>query len=113
MYWYIECFRKYADFSGRARRTEYWMFILFSVIVSFVIELVDGLIGMGGILYPVYFLVSLIPSFSVIIRRLHDTGRSGWWWLIGFVPVIGMIAMLLFFVLDSEPGTNQYGENPK
>jgi len=113
MYWYIECFRKYADFSGRARRTEYWMFILFSVIVTFVIELVYGLTGMGGLLYSVYFLVSLIPSFSVIIRRLHDTGRSGWWWLIGFVPVIGMIAMLLFFVLDSEPGTNQYGENPK
>jgi len=113
MNWYIGCFKKYADFSGRARRTEYWMFILFNMIASFVIGFVDGFAGIGGILSLAYFLVILIPSLSVLIRRLHDTGRSDWWCLISIIPVIGWIAVFVFLVLDSEPGMNQYGKNPK
>jgi uncharacterized membrane protein YhaH (DUF805 family) len=113
MNWYISTLKKYADFGGRARRTEYWMFVLFNVIVSFVLAGVDMLIGGFGILSGLYGLAVLIPSLAVSVRRLHDTGRTGWWLLIGFVPVIGVIVLLVFAVLDSEPGSNDYGPNPK
>lgn len=113
MNWYIGCFKKYADFSGRARRTEYWMFVLFNMLVTFVTIFVDGMIGTGGLLAIVYLLGVLIPGFAVFVRRLHDTGRSGWWWLIAIIPLIGWVTVFIFMVLDSEPTTNRYGENPK
>ncbi len=113
MEWYLTVLRKYAEFSGRARRKEYWFFVLFNIIISFVLGFVDGFAGLGGVLGGIYALAVLIPSIAVGVRRLHDTGRSGWWLLIGLVPIIGVIVLIVFMVGDSESGSNQYGPNPK
>lgn len=119
MQWYLKVLKNYAVFSGRARRKEYWFFVLFNIIVSFILVFVDGLTGMFnaetgfGILSGIYTLAIIIPSIAVGVRRLHDIGRSGWWFLIALVPILGGIILLVFFVLDSKPGANEYGENPK
>lgn len=113
MNWYLDVLKKYSVFNGRARRKEYWMFFLFNIIFAFVTGVIDGLVGSPGILGLLYTLAVLIPGIAVSVRRLHDTNRSGWWLLIAFVPLIGAIALLLFFVQDSTPGKNQYGPNPK
>jgi uncharacterized membrane protein YhaH (DUF805 family) len=117
MNWYVEVLKKYAVFSGRARRKEYWTFTLINVLISIVltiIEMVAGLTHGGfGPLTSLYSLAVLIPGLAVSIRRLHDTNRSGWWLLIPLVPLIGIIALLVFLVSDSDPGENQYGPNPK
>lgn len=119
MNWYLEVLKKYAVFSGRARRKEYWYFFLFSLIISIVLAVVDGVTGSFsaeagvGLLGGIYALAVLIPGLAVSVRRLHDTGRSGWWLLIALIPVIGAIVLLVFMVLEGKPGTNQYGSNPK
>ena len=113
MEWYFIVLKNYAEFSGRARRKEYWFFVLFSVIISFVLGFIDGFAGLGGILGGIYALAVLIPSIAVGVRRLHDTGRTGWWLLVGLIPLIGFIILIVFMVGDSEPGSNQYGPNPK
>lgn len=119
MNWYLEVLKKYAVFSGRARRKEYWFFFLFSLIISIVLAVVDGMTGSFsaeagvGLLGGIYALAVLIPGLAVSVRRLHDTGRSGWWLLIALIPVIGAIVLLVFMVLEGKPGTNQYGSNPK
>jgi uncharacterized membrane protein YhaH (DUF805 family) len=105
--------KKYAVFSGRARRKEYWMFVLINLIITFVLYLIEGLVGGPGILGGLYSLAVLIPAIAVGVRRLHDTNRSGWWLLIGLIPLIGTIVLLVFLVQDSQPGENQYGPNPK
>jgi len=113
MNWYTDVLTKrYAQFTGRARRQEYWMFLLFNVIIAVVIGFVDAVIG-WGVLGFLYTLAVLIPGIAVTVRRLHDTGRTGWWILIGFVPLIGFIILIIFMVLDSKPGENPYGPNPK
>jgi uncharacterized membrane protein YhaH (DUF805 family) len=119
MDWFVGALRKYAVFDGRARRREYWFFVLFAVIISAVLSIVDTMIGTMnwqsgyGILSGLFALAILIPSLAVGARRLHDTGRSGWWLLVGLIPFIGVIVLIVFFVLDSQPGTNAYGPNPK
>lgn len=113
MNWYLEVLKKYAVFTGRARRTEYWMFVLFNFIVAVVLGIIDRVIGTGGLLGAVYGLAVLLPGIGVAIRRLHDTGRTGWWLLIGFVPLIGLIVLIVFMVMDSKPGDNEYGAYPK
>jgi len=119
MNYYMDVLRKYFVFSGRARRKEYWMFFLFNLLATIVLVFIDSAIGMYsaengiGLLSGLYSLAVLIPSISVGVRRLHDTGKSGWWMLIALVPFIGSIVLLVFFVLDSDPGSNQYGPNPK
>lgn len=113
MNWYLEVLKKYAVFNGRSRRTEYWMFTLFNLIISFVIAFAEGMVGSPGIVYALYGLAVFLPSLGVMIRRLHDIGRSGWWVLIGFVPLVGLIVLLVFAVTDSNPGDNEYGPNPK
>ncbi len=119
MNWYIEVLKKYAVFSGRARRKEYWYFFLFNIIATIILGVIDGVTGsfspeVGmGLLSGIYTLAVLIPSIAVTIRRLHDTDRSGWWLLIILVPLIGAIVLLVFMVLDSKPGQNQFGSNPK
>ena len=113
MNWYLEVLKKYAVFNGRARRKEYWMFILFYVIIAFVLAIIDSVIGTGFLLYGLYALAMLIPNIAVAVRRLHDTGRSGWFLLIGFIPLIGAIVLIVLFCMDSQPGDNQYGPNPK
>ena len=118
MNWYLEVLRKYAVFGGRARRKEYWMFLLFNILISIALGFVEGMFGLVtelgfGMISIVYSLLLLIPSLAVGVRRLHDTGRSGWWLLIVFVPIVGAIALLVFAVQDSESGHNEYGPNPK
>ena len=112
MNYYMDVLKKYADFGGRARRTEYWMFTLINVIVALVIAFVSAKIGMYW-LYFVYLVAVLLPSLAVGIRRLHDTGRSGWWLLVALVPLLGAIVLLIWMIQDSQPGDNQYGANPK
>jgi uncharacterized membrane protein YhaH (DUF805 family) len=109
---YLEVLKKYAVFSGRARRKEYWMYFLFNIIIGICIAIVDAVVHVG-FLQLIYSLALLIPSLAVAVRRLHDTGKSGWWLLIGLVPFAGVIILIVLFCLDSEPGTNAYGPNPK
>jgi uncharacterized membrane protein YhaH (DUF805 family) len=119
MNWFLLALKKYAEFSGRSRRSEYWYFVLFYVLIYMGLALVDTLTGSFnaasgmGILSGIYSLGMLIPSIAVGIRRLHDTDRSGWWLLISFVPVIGAIVLIVFFFQDSQPGDNRFGPNPK
>lgn len=111
MNYFIDALKKYADFSGRATRTQYWMFILMYIIIYVVLAVIDTVMGMI-ILSSIFTLGMLIPSISIAARRLHDTGRSGWWQLIMFLPLIGVIVLLVFYVQDSV-GDNQFGANPK
>ncbi len=122
MSWFIGALKKYAVFEGRARRKEYWFFVLFYVIFACGLGLVDGFVGTvyyfdgaaaGVVLSVLYALAMLVPSISVTARRLHDIGRSGWWILIGLIPLIGTIVLLVFMVLDSQEGENRFGPNPK
>jgi uncharacterized membrane protein YhaH (DUF805 family) len=113
MYWYLDVLKKYAVFNGRARRKEYWMFFLFNIIIAVVLGIVEGIVGGPGVLGALYGLAVLLPGIGVSIRRLHDTDRSGWWLLIGLVPLIGAIVLLVFFVQDSQAAENQHGPNPK
>jgi uncharacterized membrane protein YhaH (DUF805 family) len=123
-------FRNYATFSGRARRAEYWWFILFSIVVSAILSMIDGAVfgysftsatGEGsaafaysspGILPSIWSLATLLPSLAVAARRLHDTGRSGWWLLIFLIPLVGVIVLLVWFASRGYPGTNAYGPDP-
>jgi uncharacterized membrane protein YhaH (DUF805 family) len=118
MDWYLQALKKYVDFSGRARRKEYWFFVLFNIIITIVLTIVDMMIGTGGgggigILAGIYSLAVLLPGIAVTVRRLHDTGRSGWWILIVLVPLVGTIVLLIFMVMDSQPAPNAYGPSPK
>jgi uncharacterized membrane protein YhaH (DUF805 family) len=121
MQWYIDVLKKYAVFSGRARRKEFWMFTLFSVIISIVIRLIDGLIGTdygsgsssGGILSSIYSLAVLLPTIGVAIRRMHDTNRAGWWVLIWLIPCIGWIWFIVLAAQEGTAGDNNYGPDPK
>lgn len=122
----------YANFSGRARRREYWMFTLINGLISLVLYLPAMFLGfdpastatgeastsinpLGYIflgLYVLYSLAMLVPSLAVLVRRLHDTGKSGWWVLIGFIPLASLV-LLVFTIMDSQPGANKWGPNPK
>lgn len=118
MNWYLDAWKNYANFQGRARRKAYWMFVLFNIIAIIVLGMIEGVVGLRGeggygILSGLYSLAIILPGLAVAVRRLHDTGRSGWWLLIGLVPLIGSIVLLVFFVSDGQPGSNQYGPNPK
>jgi uncharacterized membrane protein YhaH (DUF805 family) len=117
--WYLEVLKKYAVFSGRARRAEYWYFVLFNIIVAIVLSLIDTLLGTFdfvqgvGLLSGLYYLAVLIPTLAVTVRRLHDIDRTGWWIFINLIPLIGFIVLLVFAVTDGTPGSNRYGPNPK
>lgn len=113
MEWYLKVMQNFLVFSGRARRKEYWMFLLVNFGITLAIGAAESMIGMPGTLSSFYALVVFIPSIAVGVRRLHDTGRSGWWMLLNFLPLLGTLILLVFFVFDSEEGTNEYGPNPK
>jgi uncharacterized membrane protein YhaH (DUF805 family) len=119
MSWFLTALQNYAVFSGRARRSEYWYFALFYLIFYAVGAMLDVMTGTFdkaagiGLCTGILTLAFLIPSLSVTVRRLHDTGRSGWWLLIGLIPVVGAIILLVFLAQDSESGANQHGANPK
>jgi uncharacterized membrane protein YhaH (DUF805 family) len=109
--------QKYAGFSGRARRSEYWWFFLFNLLVGVVASVIDSILGTRygsgtGLVQTLVQLALLIPGIAVGVRRLHDTGRSGWWLLIGLVPIVGWVILIIFFAQDSQ-GENQYGPSPK
>lgn len=119
MNWFLIAIKKYATFSGRAQRAEYWYFILFYILILFALSFVDGITGSFsstdgiGLLGGLFTLALFVPSIAVGVRRLHDTGRTGWWLLIALVPLVGAIVLLVFTVQDSQPGENIYGPNPK
>ena len=106
---YLAVLKKYAVFSGRAGRQEFWMFILINFVVSIVINVVEGAAGSPGIIGGLYTLGILLPAIGVAIRRLHDTGRSAWWLLMGLIPILGAIALIVFYATGSEPRENRYG----
>ncbi|MEU1460117.1 DUF805 domain-containing protein [Streptomyces sp. NPDC005727] len=115
MSWFLAALKKYAVFSGRARRKEFWLFSLFAYLIYIVLGGIGAatktpaLIAVAGIVV----LALLLPAWGVTVRRLHDTGRSGWWILFGVIPLVGPITLLVFYCLDSEAGANKYGPNPK
>jgi uncharacterized membrane protein YhaH (DUF805 family) len=113
MHWYLEAFKKYADFSGRARRKELWYFLLFHMLVVLGLLVVDTAMKLDGLLPVIYAVAAIIPAVAVSVRRLHDTGRSAGWLLIGFIPVVGTIVLLIFLLGDSQPHINNYGPSPK
>lgn len=119
MSYYIAVLKKYATFTGRARRSEYWYFALFNIIFSIVAIVLDNVLGVAfeeigyGFIYLAYLLGVILPSLSVLVRRLHDTGKSGFWFFISFIPLVGGIILLVFLVKDSDAEENAYGPNPK
>ena len=108
------CFSKYVTFSGRARRAEYWWFILATMIVGFVIALIDAVIGFGefGLFGNLWSLAILLPTLAAGVRRLHDTDRSGWWTLMWFLPIIGWIVLIVFLATRGTEGANRFGPDP-
>ncbi|MDV9190183.1 DUF805 domain-containing protein [Streptomyces sp. SR27] len=113
MNWYLDVLKKYAVFNGRARRQEFWMFFLFNAIAAIIIMVVDMAISTYPLLYVVYFLAILLPSLGVTVRRLHDTGRSGWWILIDLIPLVGAIILIVFLATEGDQHENAHGPNPK
>lgn len=114
MNWYISVLKQYAVFSGRARRTEYWMFVLCNLIVMLLLGMVDKLIGGDNeLISSIYSLAVLLPSLAVAARRLHDTDRSGWWLLLGLIPIIGTLVLIYFMVCNGQQGPNRFGDDPK
>ncbi len=119
MSWYITCWKKYVDFSGRARRREYWWFYLINSIIASILAMIAVFTSRETNISPFYWvavlfsLAIILPSLAVQIRRLHDVGKSGWWIFISLVPFIGGLWLLVLMLSDSQAGTNQYGPNPK
>jgi uncharacterized membrane protein YhaH (DUF805 family) len=120
MNWYLAVLKKYADFSGRARRTEYWMFFLINLLISIAATLLDRVLGTTfgsadqyGAFSLFYSLAVFIPSLAVAVRRLHDIGKSGWYLLVLIIPLVGIIWLLILLVREGDRGANAYGEDPK
>lgn len=122
MHWYLDVLKKYAVFSGRARRAEYWIFVLVNAIITFVLTVIDHVLGLvpahstplsTGLLSGIYLLAVLVPSLAVQCRRLHDTDRRGWWMLLSLIPIIGSLVLLVFNVMPGKPGPNRFGPDPK
>ncbi len=114
-------FKKYADFKGRARRSEYWYFTLFNALVIMILYVPalallvaeSNLAFIPLILIGLYGLATIVPTLAVTVRRLHDVGRSGWYYFISLIPFVGGILLLISLIKDSDPGTNDWGPNPK
>jgi uncharacterized membrane protein YhaH (DUF805 family) len=118
MNWYLDAWKNYVTFTGRSRRKAYWMFVLFNIIAAVLAGVIDNVLGLAGkdgygLISGLYSLAVFIPGLALAIRRLHDTGRTGWWMLLGLIPLFGWIILLIFFVTNSQPGSNPYGPNPK
>lgn len=118
MHWYIDVLRKYTVFEGRARRKEYWIFALISALILIFLSLIDEMTGWKvwddeGVLSLVYSIAVFVPTLAVVVRRLHDTDRSGWWVLIALIPLVGAIVLLVFLILRGNEGDNRFGPDPK
>jgi uncharacterized membrane protein YhaH (DUF805 family) len=112
MHGYLEAWRKYAVFSGRASRSEYWSFVLINVLISAALVAVDSAVG-SRLPDVLYGLAMIVPSLAVGCRRLHDTDRTGWWQLLAIIPVLGWIALIVLQSLDGTHGTNKHGRDPR
>ncbi len=117
MEYYLQVWRDYVDFSGRSRRKEYWFWYLGNSLISLLFALLLGATlrttSIFQWIYWLYGLAIILPSWAVTVRRLHDTGRSGWHIFIVLIPLVGAILMLIYMFQDSQPGSNAYGPNPK
>jgi uncharacterized membrane protein YhaH (DUF805 family) len=114
MNWYINAWKKYAVFGGRAGRQEYWYFVLFNILAYILLSIIAGIIGkIGASLLSLYAVAAFLPGLAASVRRLHDTNRSGWWLLIAAIPGVGPIVLLVFLTQGSQPVVNQYGVIPK
>lgn len=118
--WMLLPLKRYADFSGRSRRKEYWMFVLGVFIAAILLSIVEGILGMSGMVGGVYgplttifLLAVIIPSIAVQVRRFHDQDKSGWMVLLAFIPILGGLAVLIFMCLEGTRGTNRFGPDPK
>jgi uncharacterized membrane protein YhaH (DUF805 family) len=117
--WYIKVINSYSDFNGRARRKEYWVFTLWNIIFALLASLLDYFFGIVyplvgyGPLYIAYALFVLVPGIAVTVRRLHDIGKSGWMYLVAFIPIAGFIWLLILLIKEGDQGNNAYGEDPK
>lgn len=112
MKWYLKVLKNFADFKGRARRQEYWMFVLFNVLISFGLSAIDLALNIN-FLGLIYTLIVIVPSIAVVVRRLHDIGKSGINFLFVLIPIVGAIILLLWLIKEGESGTNKWGANPK
>jgi uncharacterized membrane protein YhaH (DUF805 family) len=115
--WYLRTLKKYAVYDGRACRKEYWYFFLFNILIIIGLTFIDYAIGTlnpkgHGLLSTIYTLAVAIPTIAVSVRRLHDRGKSGWWFLINLVPLAGPLVFLVFMVPAGQPGANEFGPNP-
>ncbi|XZG68833.1 DUF805 domain-containing protein [Chitinibacteraceae bacterium HSL-7] len=114
MEWYLKALKQYADFNGRARRKEYWMFTLFYILAMIPLAALMAVSStLGSVALVVYILAMVTPSLAVGVRRLHDTNRSGWWFLISFVPAVGGLIFFIFTLMEGDKGENQFGADPK
>jgi uncharacterized membrane protein YhaH (DUF805 family) len=119
MNWFQTALRKYAVFTGRSQRSEYWYFVLFYFLIALALNFLDMMAGTMygaaeiGLFSGLFGLAMIVPSLSVGVRRLHDIGKSGWWLLLGIIPLVGGIILIVWACRDSAPGSNAYGPNPK
>lgn len=113
MSYYLGVLKKYAVFSGRACRKEYWMFILINAVVVMGISAIDHIAGTKGTIGTLYGFALIVPILAVTVRRLHDVGKNGYWYFICIIPFIGSIWLLMLLCKDSEEGSNRFGENVK
>ncbi len=117
MNYYSICLSKFADFSGRARRREYWTFVLVNCLIAMLLLILGLAFGedspASNIMVTIFYLIMLVPNLSVSVRRLHDIGKSGWYMFLSLIPLIGGLILLVWALMDSETGENLYGKNPK
>jgi len=111
MEYYLDALKKYATFDGRATRKQYWMFVLCNIVISALLSAVDSLMGTDSVATGFYSIAILLPNIALLVRRIHDIGKSGLWAFIGLVPIIGVIILFIFCVKDSEQRDNAYGPN--
>ena len=112
MNYFLDAYKQFANFDGRASRKQYWMFYLFYLIGYIFFAIIDGLLRTGGLFIALFALVSLLPNIAIITRRLHDIDKSGWWQLVIFVPIIGAIVLLVFLVMKGTETENRFGSVP-
>lgn len=111
--WFVKCLKNYANFTGRARRKEFWFFALTQFIILIIAQILDAILGSEFLFYVLTVLALFIPALAVSIRRLHDIGKSGWWYLIGLVPLIGFILLIIWFATETKQNNNEWGQPAK
>lgn len=111
--WFVKCLKNYVTFDGRARRKEFWFFTLVQFIILVITQIIDAILSTDFVFYAIAALALFIPSLSAAVRRLHDTGRSGWWFLIALIPLIGTILLIIWLATETKPENNQWGQPAK